>query len=57
VTAKHYSGKSVPQGLKPNSFVAFVGTTEVVPFQNCGSHRVFTQPAKPIGIGGILLHD
>jgi hypothetical protein len=37
--------KSVPQGLKPSSLLAFCGTTEVVPFQNpllpfCGTTEV-----------------
>jgi hypothetical protein len=30
--------ETVPQGLKPGSFYAVYGTTEVVPFQNINDH-------------------
>jgi hypothetical protein len=30
--------ETFPQGLKPRSFVAICGTTEVVPFQNINDH-------------------
>jgi hypothetical protein len=30
--------ETFPQGLKPSSFAAICGTTEVVPFQNINDH-------------------
>jgi hypothetical protein len=36
--------KSVPQGLKPIDFIAFIGTTEVVPFQNDAFFRSLFSP-------------
>jgi hypothetical protein len=32
--------ETFPQGLKPSSFAAICGTTEVVPFQNINDHLV-----------------
>jgi hypothetical protein len=38
----------VLQGLKPDiDSIGFIGTTEVVPFQNQALNRVFSQPVKP----------
>jgi hypothetical protein len=31
--------KIIPQGLKPNHFVGFIGTAEAVPFQNLRTTR------------------
>jgi hypothetical protein len=40
----------VLQGLKPDiDSIGFIGTTEVVPFQNQALNRVFSQPVKPRG--------
>jgi hypothetical protein len=37
-----------PSGAEAHiDFEAFCGTTEVVPFQNSGEHRVLPQPVKP----------
>jgi hypothetical protein len=30
----HIYQENIPQGLKPSRLVGFIGTTEVVPFQN-----------------------
>jgi hypothetical protein len=32
--------KGIPQGLKPIDFIGFIGTTEVVPFQNIDLFRI-----------------
>jgi hypothetical protein len=41
-----FGGRAL-QGLKPTvDLIGFIGTTEVVPFQNGGANRVFPQPLK-----------
>jgi hypothetical protein len=39
--------ETFPQGLKPSSFAATFGTTEVVPFQNSGAIGIFQKAVKP----------
>jgi hypothetical protein len=36
--------KTIPQGLKPESFCSSYGTAEAVPLQSC---RIFRQAVKP----------
>jgi len=40
------------RGLKPGDFIRFIGTTEVVPFQNMGFNAVLPQPGKPAAFPG-----
>jgi len=38
------SKKNIPQGLKPNHFMALIGTTEVMPCYKARFDLVFSQP-------------